>query len=392
MRARCPHRLSGLFVSAMLIVVACKQEAVPPSVPQVEFLIAAADSTYWVRSDSSGIRVRGAPIAVAEVDGRFVEIYVTDEDRSFYDAVYVGQRLLKRDLITGDSASLFVDTLMPVLARAYAAANPDERPLGPDEAGYDNPRTIATAEVIVLNVHGPFLSYEYRTDIDIIGGPSTHGARRGVIDLRTGGEISLEALFGRETARAATALGRSRWNAIHDSLAAMADGAAAEVRAELDHLSFDPRSFTIGVEDRRPFVRFSIAQSAGRNAGPSYELAAIPIEPPAWWAGVSGAYPLRETRGERTWPRDDFTLVARAAVPRRGRSSFVLRDAAGAEWRLGSVPAPVLRVLWLSDSLPAGTRVALTRAFNESAFYSGDVRIVKSTGDSIPVLALGSTR
>ncbi len=392
MRARCSLRLTGLIVPAALAVVACRQEVVPPAVPQVEFMIAAADSTYWVRSDSTGIRVRGAPIVLAEVDGRFSEIYVADEDRSFYDAVYVGQRLLKRDLITGDSVSLFADTLMPVLARAYAAANPDERPLGPDEAGYDNPRTIATAEVIVLNVHGPYLSYEYRTDIDIIGGRSSHGARRGVLDLRTGAAVSLEGLFGGAAARAVVGLGRARWQAIHDSLAAVADGAAAEVRAELEHLSFDPRSFSIGVDDRKPLVRFAIAQSSGRNAGRSFELPAIPVEAPVWWGAVRSAYPLSEVRGEHIWPHGDFTLVARGLAPRRGRSSFVLRDAAGAEWRLGSVPVPVLRVLWLSDSLPSGTRTALTRAFNESAFYSEDVRIVRSMGDSVPVLALGNIR
>lgn len=363
--------LGPVIVASM---IACTREVPPPAAPSAEFIIAAADSAFWVRSDEQGIRVRGAPMVVAQVGGRFAEVYVADEDRSYYDAVYVGQRLLKRDLITGDSMSLFADTLMPVLARAYAAANPDERPLSSDEEGYENPRTVATAEVMVLDVIGPWLSYEYRTDINVIGGPSSHGSRRGVIDLRTGVSATLDALFGAATALQVTARGREQWRVILDSLRLAIDGQGEDVRAELDRLTFDPHSFIIGVEDREPRVRFSIAQSAGRNAGGSHELEGIPVDEPAWWADVRQAYPIEEVPDERLWPREHFTLVARNAS---ARSAFALRDGAGTEWRLGSVPSPVLRVMWLEDSLAPGTRTALTRAFNESAFYSEDVRIVK---------------
>jgi hypothetical protein len=57
--------------------------------------------------------------------------------------------------------------------------------------------------------------------------------------------------------------------------------------------------------------------------------------------------------------------------------AFALRDDGGTEWRLGFTPSPVLRVMWLDDSVvAAGTREALTRAFNDAALYAEDTRIV----------------
>lgn len=391
-----PRRLppSLRVALAALLAAACGRDEPPgPVAPEAEFIVAAADSVYWVRSEADGIRVRGAPMTLVQVGGRFAELYVVDEDRSFYDAVYVGQRLFKRDLITGDSVALFADTLMAALARGYAAANPDERPLAPDEEGNENPRTIATAEVLLLDAHGPWLSYEYRTDIDVIGGASAHGSRRGVLDLRTGAATSLDALFGAREARRVADLGRAQWQGMRDSLLAATDGrtdsAAVEARDEVGRFGFDPASFTLDTDDRAPRVRFAIVQSAARNAGGSYVLDGIAVPEPAWWAPVREGFPVEEAPDEPVWPRDRFTLVGRHGRAASARMDLALRDAAGVEWRLGSVPAPVLRVMWLEDSLVApGTRAALTRAFNEAAFYSGDVRIVRH----VPPAARGPVR
>lgn len=85
---------------------------------------------------------------------------------------------------------------------------------------------------------------------------------------------------------------------------------------------------------------------------------------------------------ERSWPREGFTLVGRPADDPRARVALALRDDAGTEWRLGSVPSPVLRVMWVGDSSEVpGTREALTKAFNEAAFYSGENRIVQARPD-----------
>lgn len=376
MRVRLHTALACAAGAAWL--AACERVEPRSPAPAAEFIIAAADSSYWVRSDPDGIRVRGAPLTLASVDGRFAELYLADVDQSFYDAVYIGQRLIKRDIVSGDSVLLFADTLMPVLARAYAAANPEERPLSADEEGNENPRTIATAEVIVLDVHGPWLSYEYRTDVDVVGGVSAHGSRRGVIDLRTGTPVTLEAVLGVAEARRVIAEGRARWRGVRDSLAAGVAERGTEAADELERLAFDPLSFTIGVRDREPVIRFSITQSAGLNIGGSYELPGIAIPEPDWWTSVRRGLAIEESPDERAWPGEGFTLVAQDTARGLARVAFALRDDAGSEWRLGSVPAPVHRVMWLGDTIPAGTRAALTRAFNESAFQGGELHVVRA--------------
>ena len=90
---------------------------------------------------------------LAREAGRFHELYVADDDRSFYDAIFVGQRLYRRDLITGDSMQLLSDGEVADMAERFAVEHPDERPLGTDEEGAQHPRTSAMAELRVLDLH-----------------------------------------------------------------------------------------------------------------------------------------------------------------------------------------------------------------------------------------------
>ncbi len=366
------------LLSLAALAVACERVEAPPPAPAADFLVAAGDSVFWIRSEADGIRVRGAPMALALVGGRIAELYVEDDDHSFYDAVYVGQRLFKRDLITGDSVQLFADTLMRLLARSYAAANPDEQPLAATEQGSETPRTIGSAEILVLDVMGPWVSYEYRTDVEIIGRPSAHGLRHGVLDLRTGVPSTLDALFGRTQARAIIADGQRQWREVRDSvLAASAElHDAGEIRAEFAQLAFDARSFGLVAIDRQPRVRFTLAQSGAPVAAPAQSLFPIAVDTPPWWEGVMGDYPEAQEAAALVWPRAEYSIVARPAEGPAPRLAFALRDAGGQEWRLGFVPAPVSRVMWLDDSLMApGTREALVRAFDEASLYSDQTRV-----------------
>ncbi|HRN54071.1 MAG TPA: hypothetical protein PK788_11280, partial [Gemmatimonadaceae bacterium] len=289
-----------LLTLALVGAVACERVEPPPPAPPAEFLVAAGDSVYWIRSEADGIRVRGAPMLLTLVGGRLAELYVTDEDLSFYDAIYVGQRLFKRDLVSGDSVQLFADTLMRALARNYAAANPEELPLGESEVGSEDPRIVASAEIVVLDVTGPWASYEYRTDVDVIGRPSSFGLRRGVLDLRTGVPSTLEALLGRADARRLAAEGQRQWRELRDSTLAAAAGSPGEatLREEYAHLSFDPRSFGLQVERRAPFVQFTLAQRGALTASEAIRLGPIAIDEPAWWPAVADAYPDVEDIGE----------------------------------------------------------------------------------------------
>lgn len=375
-------RRTCLLAMALLGALACERVEPPPPAPPTEFLVVAGDSVFWIRSETDGIRVRGAPMVVALVGGRLAELYVTDEDHSFYDAVYVGQRLFKRDLINGDSVQLFADTLMSILARNYAAANPDEQPLAEEEVGSEDPRIVGSAEILVLDVLGPWASYEYRTDVDIIGRPSSHGLRRGLLDLRTGLPTTLDALVGRPAARPVIAEGQRQWREMRDSTLAAAAGTEDEklLRTEYERLSFDPRSFGLEVSAGRPLVRFSLAVSGALSPMPALQLGPITLEEPAWWSTVLGDYPATGGQEERSWQRENYAIVARPAASPAAKLAFALRDAGGQEWALGFVPAPVQRVMWLDDSLMApGTREALLRAFDEAALYGEETRVARRT-------------
>jgi hypothetical protein len=374
------RRRAALLTIVLAASLACERVDPPAPAPPTEFLVVAGDSVFWIRSEADGIRVRGAPMVLALVGGRLAELYVTDEDHSFYDAVYVGQRLYKRDLISGDSLQLFADTLMRVLARNYASANPDEQPLGEDEQGSEQPRIVGNAEILVVSMLGPWASYEYRTDVDIIGRPSSHGVRRGVLDLRTGLPSTLETIFGRDVARSLTAEGQRQWRELRDSTLAAADGTQGEkaLRADYDRLRFDARSFGLDVVSRVVQVRFTLAQSGALTPSAAFHLFPVPVAEPAWWEQYRDDYPTHTADGAREWPRYEHTIVARAAPGPAPRVAFALRDDGGEEWPLGFVPAPVQRVLWLDDSLMAeGTRAALVRAFDEAALYGDDTRVAR---------------
>src|SRR4051812_6217391 len=116
--------LSLTVALAFGAVAGCHDGARPAaeSPPAADFVLAAGDSSYWVTSDHGTVRMRGAPLELARVDGRFYELYVEDDDRSFEDAVLVGQRVYRRDLVSGDSLLVYEDTIVPHLARHEVAA------------------------------------------------------------------------------------------------------------------------------------------------------------------------------------------------------------------------------------------------------------------------------
>ena len=128
------------------------------SPPAADFVLAAGDSSYWVTSDHGTVRMRAAPLELARVDGRFYELYVEDDDPSFEDAVLVGQRVYRRDLVSGDSLLVYQDTIVPRLARLYAHLHPDDSRVQPDDDTNDDPLWRATATVDLTDLHGPFLS------------------------------------------------------------------------------------------------------------------------------------------------------------------------------------------------------------------------------------------
>lgn len=340
--------------------------------PAADFLLSAGDSTYWVTSDGSGVKLLGVPMVLARVDGRFHEIYVADDDRSFPDAIFVGQRLYSRDLVRGDSVELMADTVVPRLAAAYAQAHPGVAPLAPDEDASDDPHVNATAILEVLHVHGPYVSFEYHVDVETHAGErrsSYHRVRRGVLDGRTGASVRLADLFGDPQARRAEGEASRAWGDARDSLLAQASD---DARRRLTAVSFDPLSYSLEADERAPQVVFALpGETRGGSAASAPTLTPRPMTGSAWWTAIQPELPLGPDSLLR-WEHGPLTVVAR----REGeRARLVLRDAAHREWNIGVIAAPVQRLLWLDSTVDADARKALQRAFADAALYSETTRV-----------------
>lgn len=360
----------------LVAIAACDRSPQRPA-PRAEFLVANADSTFWITADARGIRMRGAPMVLAREGGRFHELYVADDDHSYYDAVFVGQRLYRRDLLTGDSTALLSDGQVADMAERFAREHPEERPLAADEDGAAHPRTSALAELRVLDVHGPYASYEHLTDIDIRGGSSQHSAHGGVIDLRSGEERSVRDLFGSAEEARVVPAAESAWRNARDSLLAGAGARGEAARSAIAHFDFTPGSFTILAQDRVPQVQFVVPGSGGGAGGVTLPLPPQAVAPPSWWREVRDGLPLGAATLRR-WPRERFELVARSDTGGGDRATLALRDGTH-EWPVGVVQGPVRRVFWLdSPALSREERQALVRAFDDASLYSEQSRVVRA--------------
>lgn len=371
-----PFRRAARVASAAVLLAGCAGGTAAPPPPVADFLVASLDSTYWVTSGAGGVRLRGAPLTVAAAGGRFYELFVADDDRSFYDAVLVGQRLYRRDLLTNDSAVVFADSVVPRLASGYAAAHPAEHPLGADELPSDEPELVANAEVELAAVHGPYATYEYHADVEHEGAESRYATRVGVVDWRTGQSVSLAALFGPAAARSIVAEGRRRFRLARDSVRRSDDPRAPVARAALASFSFDERSFGLTAVGGRVAVRF-VVPGRGRDAG-GLIVPLAPIHPPldpAWWSEARRALaaPGSDASLDR-WSGHGYDVLARHSD---SSASLALADRAGREWPVGRVQPSAVRVLWLDQpELAPPTRHALQRAFDESALYDAAARLV----------------
>jgi hypothetical protein len=389
-----PRRLRPIVLTvALAAALGCPGEPAPP-IPAADFLVAAGDSTYWVRSEGGRVLVRGAPLQLARVEGRFVELYIVDDDRSYYDAILVGQRVYRRDLLTNDSVLVFRDTIVGAIAERYAELNPDEMPLGPDDEAAERPELVATVEIELLPAYGPQLSYEYHADVEARFTEELHETRRGVLDLRSGDASTLDELFGDSAATRLVAAGRRQFDVLLDSvLAARREGATRAARA-IDDFSFDPTSFSLLDSARTPQVVFVVP---GRgDAGGGLVLPVTPIDAPAvpWWSEIADRLPLPErtvapspaadsalgagASGAEViaWPREMYDVLARYDAADE-RDVLSLRDTLHREWKAARLPAPILQIFWLDrPAIDSATRRALESAFDEAALYSEEVRSV----------------
>jgi hypothetical protein len=380
MRTRLPggNRRGGALpvLVAAALAVACSgpRPEAAPSPPRAEFLLSAGDSSFWVTSVTGKLHARGAPIVLAEWDGRLHEVYVTDDDRSFQDALFLGQRMYQRDLATGDSLLVFTDTVVPRAARDYAEANPNARPLGPDEEENENPPVSVSSELDVLDIYGPFVSYEYHLDVDTPQEGSWHSTHRGVIDLRTGKAQSAIDLFGAQEGARIVAQARAAYRATLDSVRGANDESAGRARRSLSSFHFDPTSFSLIDEDREPWLDYV---APGRGEGPSgltLPLPSVHAKAPEWWRELASTLPAVGDSGVVTWSHSGFRVIARYDTS--GEVARVaITDSAGRRWDVARVTGPVRNVLWFDEPrIDSTQRQGLARAFEEAVLYDERTR------------------
>jgi len=347
------------------------------SPPAAEFLVTAGDSAFWVTTTEGRLRLRRAPLTLANVRGRFYELYVTDDDRSYFDALLVGQRIYRRDLVSGDSVPVFEDRRVNGIARAYAAEHPGERRLDADEEGSDEPHTVATSDAELLDVVGPLLSFAYSTNIDIANVEDSHVMRHSVVDLRDGSTATLHGVFGDSVAHRIIAEGRAAYRIVIDSVrrASGVDGRRA-ARA-IDTFQFDSTSFAIVDIDGAPMVGFYVPGKGGPGGGLSLPLPHVRAPQPAWWAEIAATVPkLSADSVSEVWDGPRYDVIARYDTS-GDFATLVVRDSTRREWNATRLPTPARRVYRL-DTPDVDTTVVrgLSRAFDESSLYSGAARTV----------------
>jgi hypothetical protein len=374
---RCTPSTLGLL-AGILLAAACGGERSGPRLP-ADFLLTTADTTYWVSSGPNGLRVRSAPILIARVDGRFRQLYSADVDRSYFDAVFVGQRLFSRDLVRGDSVQLMADTVVAALEQKFRKEHPNEQLLDSDEDTAGDPSISASASIDVLDVHGPYLSYEYHTDVDVKRSATNidrHTGRRGVLDMRTHRPAGLAELFGDASAGRVLTGAAAEWASAARALAAHADSAGRAASDAARGFALDPASFSLDALDRRPQV--VIAVPGTRSGSPTEPVALSPqsVEPPAWWKEVLPLLPTG-TDSVRRWSQGSVQVTALTTDHDHAR--LMLRDGNARDWDLGLVTGPVQHLLWLDQSITADDRRALERAFDESASTSGATQVATRT-------------
>ena len=372
-----PGRTLVLAASLAAAGIACRRQPRDAELPSAEFLITAGDSTFWVSATSGRFRVRRAPLTVANVGGRFYELYVADDDRSYFDALMIGQRIFRRDLVSGDSLQVFEDRRVSDIARAYASAHPTERPLAADEEGSDDPHTDASSDAEMLDIVGPLLSYAHHSDVDIANVEDSHSVRHGVIDLRDGSPLTLSGIFGDSVARRIVAEGRAAFRVVVDSVRRSRGADGRRAARAIDGFRFDSSSFAVEEMNGAPMVGFFVLGPGSAGASPSLPLPHIRAPEPPWWGEIAPTIPrFGADSSSEVWTGARYDVVARYDTT-GDYATLVVRDSSKQEWRATRLPTPARRVFRLdAPGVDSTARHALARAFDESTLYSETARTV----------------
>ena len=331
--------------TVLCVVVAMSFTACKPGsqdAPRTEFLLSAGDSTFWVSSGPEGVKVRSAPLMLGHFAGRFHELYVTDDDLSYADAALVGQRLYRRDLVSGDSTLIYADTAVSGIAKQYAFTHPDAQPLEPDAEVEPDPSMQATAELEILDTHGPYLSFEYHLDV-ATDGDDRHYTSRGVVDMRDSKRSTIPDLFDDTSATRILSEADSAFAEALDSVLASKKATARRAARTLGDFQLDRSSFAIAEYDRSASVLFLAPGVGARVGGFALPLRPITGGTPSWWREVISEMPRTSPDSSSdSWDHRGLQIIARYDSSGEGLTLAIV-DSQKHEWKTRPLTGPAHR-------------------------------------------------
>lgn len=373
------QRLVTLFAFVLTTLGACDGPAVLSRRPPTgEFLLAAGDSTYWIRSTADGLRVRSAPILLTYTDGHFYEVFISDDVHDFQQASFASARVFQRDILRADSVLIFEDGTVSREARAWLKSHPGAEPLDPDDDTADEtPPTFVSDDIEVIDVHGPWLTFGHTLDVDVAGRSGhQHKRKHGVLDVRNGTRASLSTLFAVEEASRLEKLGRVALVELTDSVRNSTDERGAAARRTLSSFVFDSMSFGLTEIARTPAISFLVPGTGEQGEALSLFLPPQPAAAPSWWSSVASTLPQwNKDSTELSWLRPQYQVLARPSADGEVIGIELVdtpRSGAARHWPIATVPAPAYQLIALDDTpLDSITRNALARAFDQSTVVNG---------------------
>lgn len=345
--------------------------------PPAEFLFAAGDSTYWVRSGDDGLRLRSAPILLTQIDGTYYEVFIAEDGVDYEDAAFSVARIYARNLTRKDSLALFDEGSVMQEASAWRARHPNDAPIDPEsEQLPDDPSTVVSEEIEILDVHGPWVTFNHLLDIDVADrDPHRHAGRRYVVDVRNGKRASLVTLFGEAESRRLIAAARASFKQLTDSIRAAGDDRAEMARETLDSFRFDSASFGLTDIAREPAVAFMVPGNGIDGEALALNLPPIAAKAPDWWRSVQSTLPAWSPDSTVVrWARKGYDVIARPTAEGEALALALAPSplGAGKEWPVATVPAPAYQLIPLDAPIvPKPILDALARAFDASAALDG---------------------
>jgi hypothetical protein len=365
---RCRCIAGALFASAF---VSCSPAPRAGARPEAEFLLVSDDSTAWVHTSADTVVVKRAPMLVATLDGRLIEVYVADDAINFANATFLVSRIFRRDLVSGDSALVFADSTVLREAMAFVRAHPDAERLDEDEPAPDDARSFE-ASLTPLEVIGGTIGIEVHLD-RAVGELGMHDSYRATADLRTGRRLSLADVITPGAARASLAVAHRNFvDAIRIAGRRGGSVGTAASRA-ISALTFDPLSFSLARSGDSLATQFLVHSEQVIDETRDthrFVLEPIRVAGPQWWPVARRALPVQLPDSTSRFD------VGAVALDVKYDAQVAARTSSGARI-VTRMRGPVRRAIAIGDALiaPAGQwRRALERAFSESGYYSEQIR------------------